>query len=131
MIEALASFFETLFERPDGSVRTYGAWLIVLIVSVLGYFARRDRAARWRRLTDRHRRELQSRSISASAITSEAGGDIPYEATIAPCGDGYRLLVVRESGADAAVVCDRIAQSLDEMERVLRKHTQFVLSDFQ
>ncbi len=130
MVETIASFIESLFERPEGSFRTWGAILIATVVSILGYFAARDRDWKWEVLKDDHRAQLASGPISATAITTEDRGDVPYTATISPSGSRFRLLVSRGPEPDTTVVLDETAGSLDEMERLLREKTQFILADF-
>ncbi len=130
MIETIASFIETLFEHPEGSWRSWGAILFGTIGSILAYFAAREWSRKWHKLKGDHRAALENGPISAVAITTEAHGEVPYTATISASGPGYRLLVEKGPNPDSIVVLDQTAGSLDEMERLLREKTQFILSDF-
>ncbi len=130
MIEAIASFVETMFERPDGSIQNYGRYLIGFIAAVLAFFVARDRASNWRRMKDEHKAGMLRKPLSANIITTEEHGEVPYRATIEPAGSRYRVLVVRGEEPDSTVVVDQVISSLDEAELFLREETQFILADF-
>ena len=129
-METLASLIESFFDRPENSFRTYGGMFIAVVVAVLAYFTAREQARKWRQLKGGHQVQLASGPLTATAIKTESYGEVPYTATITSDDDGLRVVVIKGPEPDTTVVFEHAARSLSEMEQLLRKHTQFILSDF-
>jgi hypothetical protein len=64
-------------------------------------------------------------------LSNEGGEPVKYVATLLRENEGYRLNVLKTSGASREMTVSEPFKTLDEAENHLRLNTPFLLSDFK
>ncbi|URM27195.1 hypothetical protein LLY42_25735 [Pseudomonas frederiksbergensis] len=110
---------------------TLALQLIFIATAITGAIKARDYAQKRKQLKERQTTTLATDSLSMTLLSSEGDMPVKYVATLLREDEGYRLEIMKSSGATQAINASERFKSLDEVENHLRQNTQFLLSDFK
>ncbi|PCR93348.1 hypothetical protein C1X59_13595 [Pseudomonas sp. FW215-R2] len=126
-------FAEWLGEKHSSHGRWSYGYMAVLnaAVAVGTWVVAREQIAKSKVLKDRVTTTLASRSLTVTSFAEEGGQQVRFTGVLLEEEGVYTVTLTRQDVQGSIVSSSDGLHSLEEVDRYLRGHTPFILSDFR